>query len=88
MIAISLIEELLVYGKTILTEKELQQVIKEAEYGLFHQTVEKLLAEGILAPVKASGLNGCRLCSTNTACSNPRKIIRDILHPSGSLTPP
>ena len=58
MIAISLIEELLVYGKTILTEKELQQVIKEADYGLFHQTVEKLLADGILAPVKASGLNG------------------------------
>ncbi len=52
------VEKLFEYGKTILTETELQQVIKETDYGLFHHVVETLVDDGILVPVKSSGLNG------------------------------
>jgi len=54
----NLVEKLLGYGKTILTETELQQVIKETNYSLFHHVVEKQVDEGILVPVKSAGLNG------------------------------
>lgn len=54
----SLVKKLLTYGKTYLTETELQQVIKEADYNLFHHEVEKLVDNGILMPVKSAGLNG------------------------------
>ncbi|MCL4442292.1 MAG: DUF2220 domain-containing protein [Firmicutes bacterium] len=54
----SSVEKLFEYGKTILTETELQQVIKETDYGLFHHVVETLVDDGILVPVKSSGLNG------------------------------
>jgi hypothetical protein len=54
----NLVEKLLGYGKTILTETELQQVIKETDYSLFRHVVEKLVDEGILVPVKSAGLNG------------------------------
>lgn len=53
-----LVERLLGYGKIMLTETELQQVIREADYPLFHQAVEKLVSDGILAAVKSSELNG------------------------------
>jgi len=54
----NLVEKLLTYGKTILSETELQQVIRAADYSLYHQALEKLLIGGILLPVKSSGLNG------------------------------
>jgi hypothetical protein len=53
-----LVDKILAYGKTILTETELQQVIKERDYRLFHQTVNKLVDDGVLVPVKSAGLNG------------------------------
>jgi len=54
----SLVEKLLAYGKTFFTETELQQVIKEADYRLFHPVIEKLVGDGVLVPVKSAGLNG------------------------------
>lgn len=57
-IVISSAEKLFTNGKTILTETELQQIFKETDYSLFHQVVEKLMEDGILVPVKSSGLNG------------------------------
>jgi len=39
-IVMRLVEKLLANGKTILTEAELQQVIREADYNLFRQVVE------------------------------------------------
>ena len=54
----SLVEKLLSSGKKFLAETDLQQIIKEADYLLFHRVLEKLLDEGILSPVKSSGLNG------------------------------
>ena len=54
----SLVEKLLAYEKTFFTETELQQVIKEADYRLFHPVIEKLVGDGVLVPVKSAGLNG------------------------------
>ncbi|MDD4238795.1 MAG: DUF2220 family protein [Desulfotomaculaceae bacterium] len=54
----NLVEKLLSCGKTFLTETDLQQIIKEVDYSLFHRVMEKLLDDGVLAPVKSSGLNG------------------------------
>ena len=54
----SLVNKLLAYGKTILTETELQHVIKEADYCLFYHVVEKLVDDDMLVPVKSAGLNG------------------------------
>jgi len=54
----SLVEKLLGYGKTVLTETELQQVIKETDYSLFRHVIEKLADDGILKPVRSAGLNG------------------------------
>ena len=54
----SLVKKLLAYGKTMLTETELQQVIKEVDYRLFQHVVEKLVDDGMLVPVKSAGLNG------------------------------
>lgn len=53
-----LVEKLLGYGKTFLTERELHQVIKKTDYSLFHHAVGKLVDDGILVPVKSAGLNG------------------------------
>lgn len=53
-----LVENLLQYRKTILTETELQQLIGVSDYSLFNQAVAKLVEEGILAPVKSAGKNG------------------------------
>ncbi|MCM1565864.1 MAG: DUF2220 domain-containing protein [Dehalobacter sp.] len=54
----NLLEKLLGYGKKILNETELQQVIKKTDYSLFHHAVGKLVDDGILVPVKSAGLNG------------------------------
>lgn len=56
------VDELLKYGKTIgkttLSETELQRVVRQPDYNLFHRVVEKLIADGVLVPVKSSGSNG------------------------------
>ena len=54
----TLVEKLLGFRKSFLTETELQQVIKETDYSLFCHAVEKLADDGILEPVKSAGLNG------------------------------
>ena len=54
----SLLEKLLTYGKAILTETELQQLIRESDYSLFQHAVEVLVDAGILSPVKSAGRNG------------------------------
>lgn len=53
-----LVEKLLEYGKTILTEIELQHVTMETDYPLFHHVIKKLVDDGVFVPVKSSGLNG------------------------------
>lgn len=50
-------EKLLTYGKSI-TETELRKISKEGDYLLFHSMIEKMVANGLLKPVKASGSNG------------------------------
>ena len=57
-----LVDELWKYvktiGKTTLTETELQRVVRQPDYNSFHRVVEKLVADGLLVPVKSSGSNG------------------------------
>lgn len=50
-------DKLFSYGKFI-TEPELQKLIREGDYLLFHRAVEEMIANGMLSPVKASGSNG------------------------------
>lgn len=54
----SLVDSLLAYGKTMLTETELQRVVGARDYSLLHRAVEDMVADGLLAPVKSSKLNG------------------------------
>ncbi|MGI1659237.1 MAG: hypothetical protein ACRKFN_09690 [Desulfitobacterium sp.] len=44
--------------KSSITVVELQKLLEEPDYPLFHQLVAELLAEGRLVPIKTSGLNG------------------------------
>jgi hypothetical protein len=50
-------ENLYTYGKFI-TETELQKIIREGDYRLFHRGIEEMIESGLLSPVKASGSNG------------------------------
>ncbi|MEL7567449.1 MAG: hypothetical protein AAGU27_21580 [Dehalobacterium sp.] len=54
----SLANKLAEYNRAYITEAELEQMIKEVDYRLFHQAVEKLVEEGVLRPVKSAGNNG------------------------------
>ncbi|MEA4925447.1 MAG: DUF2220 family protein [Syntrophomonadaceae bacterium] len=50
-------EKLYTYGRFI-TETELQKIIREGDYRLFHRGIEDMIESGWLSPVKASGSNG------------------------------
>ena len=72
-------------GKTTLTETELQRVVRQPDYNLFHRVVEKLVADGLLIPVKSSGSNG-RLppLFNKYRIIKPKEDFQVILNPSGS----
>ena len=50
-------DKLFAHGKFI-TETELQKMIRERDYLLFHHAIEEMIESGLLSPVKASGSNG------------------------------
>ncbi len=56
----SYIKKLMKYSRKTIPETELQQIINEPDYILFHRIVEKLVEGGTLVPVKASKDNGRR----------------------------
>lgn len=64
-------DQLAAYARIYITETELQHIMKEADYQLFHHAVEKLIEAGFLTPVKSAGTNG-RIPSL----SNKFKIIK------------
>lgn len=55
---VSYIEKLMDYNRTTITERELQQMIREPDYTVFRDMVEGLVRDGTLSPVKSSGMNG------------------------------
>jgi len=52
------VQKLLEYDRTIITEIELQQMLAETDYLAFCRIIEKLVDNGIVAPVKTAGING------------------------------
>jgi len=74
------VEKLFEYGRAIIYETELQQLLKEPDYKIFCHVVERLVEDGIVAPVKSSGLNG-RL----PPLSNKYRIIKPMEDYSGYL---
>ena len=51
-------EKLLLTAKKTISDEELQQILQESDYGIFHTEVEKLVESGVLVPVKSSKTNG------------------------------
>lgn len=53
-----MLEDLLAYGRAIITETQLQKLTGERDYSLFRGAVEDLVHKGLLVPVKSAGSNG------------------------------
>ena len=53
-----LLGKLLISAKKTISDEELQQILQESDYDLFHTEVEKLVESGVLVPVKSSKTNG------------------------------
>lgn len=53
-----LCKKIFLHIKSTISDEELQQILQESDYELFHNEVEKLVGSGVLVPVKSSKTNG------------------------------
>ncbi|MDD2555586.1 MAG: hypothetical protein PHX16_05325 [Syntrophaceticus sp.] len=58
LIFLGIRERLMDFGRVMITEKELEGIIKESDYQGFYHKIMELVEDGFLKPVKASKTNG------------------------------